>query len=414
MTHWLPEIPVRKLWVECLLIFTLGLGLRIGLLTLTASAPVVRMEPINLAISLLEKGSYSDPFGGPSGPSAHCMPLHPLLSAALLWAFGLGTEGARALSYASSAAAALGYALLPLLAAYCGLSRWTGLAAGLGGALLPINFWSQTSGGFDASYSLLALTALSCCVAKDWRVERFEWRNGILTGFMAAIACLFNAGTLAIVAGWGVIGFVLFANRRWQFVAYFAVLTGVMGLGMSPWIVRNQMALGGFVPTRSNFGLEFQVSNNSEVTHDLEANVRRQAWSHLHPSVSVEELEKVRRLGEVAYHAAKLREGRQWVSTHQDRFWELTRDRVIGFWFPKMLRPWQSAGQALITVLASLGLVLLLRRNVSIGLFLGGASICFSMVYTMIQVSMRYRFPIEGFLLLLAADLIFWRIKTQE
>ncbi|MEZ5362911.1 MAG: hypothetical protein R2748_11355 [Bryobacterales bacterium] len=62
------------------------------------------------------------------------------------------------------------YALLPALALVCGVRPSVGIAAGLTGALLPINFWAETKGSFETPLAgvMLLLTA----IVSGWR-----WRG---------------------------------------------------------------------------------------------------------------------------------------------------------------------------------------------------------------------------------------------
>jgi hypothetical protein len=82
-----------RFWLSMVAIFLIGFAIRVLLLSFLHFRPIEHVEPINLAISLVEKGDYADPFGGPTGPSAHCMPLHPLPSALLIRIFGVGLRG---------------------------------------------------------------------------------------------------------------------------------------------------------------------------------------------------------------------------------------------------------------------------------------------------------------------------------
>src|SRR5579884_4488533 len=100
------------------------------------------------------------------GPTAHCAPLHPLFLSLLFRIFGTGAQGQMAMAVAASVASALAFALLPAVAAECDLPQREGVLAGLAGSLLPVNFWNQTSGAFDAPYAAAALTAMLIFVCR--------------------------------------------------------------------------------------------------------------------------------------------------------------------------------------------------------------------------------------------------------
>ena len=62
---------------------------------------------------------------------------------------------------------------------------------------------------------------------------------------------------------------------------------------MVPWTIRNYRVFGKFIVLRSNFGLELWLGNNPAVPD---------TWSPwLHPNDSLEEAQKYKRMGEIAY-----------------------------------------------------------------------------------------------------------------
>ena len=388
-----------RLWPAMVAIVIIGFAVRIMLLSLSPIQPDERAEPINLAISLLEKGAYTDPYGGPTGPSAHCMPLHPLISALVIRIFGLGQSGSRALSYFASCAASLGYALLPLLAVNCGLRKRVGVAAGLFGALLPVNFWGQTSGVFDAPYTFLTLVLLACFVGAHLRAESFTLGESVATGSVAAVSVLLNPVVLPILALWFVCGWIYFSRERKDLLRYGAGVCLIVFAALLPWALRNKAQLGRLIFTRANFGLELQISNNAVATGDLEANIRNVKWMRLHPFTNEEQRERVRRLGEVNYNRVKLDEAFGWIQANPGRFVRLTLSRIALFCVPRMLSA-ANSDSGVHHDSCCLWRISLWRTDSLTTVFLGSACVAYSLVYMVIEVSPRYRFPIEGFLLL--------------
>jgi hypothetical protein len=53
--------------------------------------------------------------------------------------------------------------------------------------------------------------------------------------------------------------------------------------------------------------------------------------------------------------------------------------------------------------MAAIGAVRLWKARPEMAMLLGSACLAYSLIYTVIEVSMRYRFPLEGFLLLLSS-----------
>ena len=71
-------------------------------------------ESLQLACSLAEKGTFSDPFQvAPTGPSAHLTPLFPFIVSGLIRWFGENTYAGLVLAWAAIGILALQLALLP-------------------------------------------------------------------------------------------------------------------------------------------------------------------------------------------------------------------------------------------------------------------------------------------------------------
>ena len=312
---------------------------------------------------------------------------------------GVGRAGYLLRTAVSATAAAGAFALLPLMAVKYRLGLAPGVAAGLIGAVAPINFWAQTSGYFDAPYTMLGLVGLCLVLSDYWVRGSFPIRGGISVGLVSGAICLLNPTILQVLAGWWVLGRVHFAGKRRIFFRFMATVAVMIVICLSPWAFRNYKALGAAVWTRSDFGLELQVSNNDHATGDLEENVRSPLFSHPHTQVT--EREKVRQMGELAYQQAEKAEALSWIGNHPKRFSRLVMDRIVLFWFPSMRRWWQSLAEALISVFAIGGLVILFRRGHPSSWMFLAVLLCYPAVYSIIQVSPRYRLPIEPILLLL-------------
>ena len=137
-----------------------------------------------------------------------------------------------------------------------------------------------------------------------------------------------------------------------------------------------------------------------------EENVRTRWCAVEHPTLSEVERQKVRALGELRYHAEKRAQALQWIRSNPRRFMRLSLERMGYFWFPPMLRWWQTAFEAMITLGGLGGLIVLARRRNDAFWAIGAIFTSYSAIYMIIQVSPRYRFPVEPFLLLLSCYLI--------
>lgn len=397
-----------------IVVFVFALLIRVALLLPTRPATLVeRPEPVQIALSLMTSGRYANAYGVGSGPTAHSAPVHPVLLSILFRLFGTGAGGALAMEVFGSTAAALGFALLPALAEAAGLGLFSGVLAGMAGALLPINFWAQTGGSFDAPFTSVVLITLCILICRVWAAAQFSKSEGAVFGIVAGFGCLLNPVVIPVLAGWSFASAVRYRQQLRRVLVFLAVVVVVVLSIMAPWALRNYRALGALIWTRSDFGLELQVSNNDMMTADLERNVRMPAFATFHPFRSARELAKVQSVGEVAYGRSKERQAFAWIASHKRQFLLLTIDRFRLFWLPSMRRPWQSMFEAVLTLSGWCGLALLIWKRhwftwVVIPVFVG-----YPAVYYVIQVSERYRYPLEPVLFLLAASLFTWILRSS-
>lgn len=392
----------RQVAIWCVAIFFLALAIRLALIW--AHPPEVPgQEPVNIAKSLVTTGRYADAYGPQVGPTAHCAPLYPLLLSVLIRLFGTGSLGGFAMSVAGSVAASLAFAMLPAVAVANSIGLASGLLAGIAGALLPINYWTQTSGAFDAPYTAMLLVALCLLLGRTWTNATFTRTEGVAFGLTAGVGCLSNPVLIPVLAAWSLASALKF-RRQWRRVLTFLAVGSVCALAvLSPWALRNRRALGSFIWTRSNFGLELQLSNNDVATADLERNVRMKQFKVNHPFTNENERDKVRKAGEVAYQYSKEREAFAWIASHQQKFLQLSVERFQLFWLPKMRRTSQTVFLSALTILGLTGLALLFVEGCASAWVLGLPLLAYPLAHYIIQVSPRYRFPIECLLYLLAA-----------
>jgi hypothetical protein len=397
-----------------IVVFVVGLLVRLALVLLNRQTTRLEApEPVQIALSLMTTGRYADAYGAGAGLTAHCAPLHPVLLSILFRVFGTGARGALAMRVFGSAAATVGFALLPALAVASGLGLSSGVLAGMAGALLPVNFWAQTSGSFDAPFTSVMLVALCLLLCRVWAAARFAKSEGVAFGVGAGFGCLLNPALIPVLAVWSIASAVRYRLQLRRVLAFLAVAAVCVLSMLAPWATRNYRALGSFIWTRSNFGLELQVSNNDTMTADLERNVRLPEFALLHPFAGADELAKVRIVGEVAYQRSKERQAFAWISSHKRRFLLLTAERFRLFWLPNMQRPWQSVFEAALTLLGLSGLALLFWKRYAFAWVVSAALVAYPAMYYVVQVSGRYRFPLEPILFLLTANLFSGILRSR-
>ena len=368
-----------------------------------ASRPVtlIELEPFSLARSLVEDGEFANPFYLlPTGPSAHLAPLFPDFLALIVRTFGSGDAGAYVCLHAATVAVSILLASLPLLSERLGLGFLNGILA----AVFWLVFGPEVPPEWESVYAACLVMAgtflfrgLLDPTGGDTR------RRAALLGLTVGLLALLLPTALAAVIAW-LLWLVRIGGRRWiRAYGRFALL--IPALLVLPWIVRNYFVFHRFIPIRDNLGLELFISNNDCAQYGIHLNEQSGCFARYHPNVNLEEARQVLALGEPQYNDLRLQQALHWISTHQERFWSLTGQRVLAFWLPNERgSPLQELSRLPtgprhgmmygMTLLSCLGLWMLFRRDPRSGLicllWLG----VFPLIYYVIQYEERYRVPI--------------------
>jgi hypothetical protein len=385
-------------------IVTGGVALRLLFFAREGWVPLLRGESVNIAISVVQNGTFANTYGDNSGPTAHCMPLYPLWQSLLIRIFGTGPEARYAVAFFSALAACIGFSLFPKLAERAGLGRYAGVFAGLLGAFVPFNFFPQTEGEFETSFTFLAIVLLLLLWLSVAPPENLGWRRALMFGLALGVAGLLSAALLPVLAAWLLVPFFAAPSngRRKEWLRFAVPACLIAGVVYAPWVIRNRLALGAPVLTRSVFGLSMYQNNNDIAHANVDVDVKSKAWQVMGPFGGSEERARVRAMGEVAYNAEKLKLAKEWIQSHRRKFSLLTLERIRTFWFPTMVRPWQTAGEALVTVLGLCGMIWGLHRpSHQLAILSFAAAAVYPVVYYIVSNNPRYRFPLEGLL-------IFW------
>ncbi len=395
-------------------------------------------EAGRIARSVVEGRGYANPFNGISGPTAWLPPLYPLLLALCFKLFGVYSAGAAiAITVLDSAFSALIAPAVYEIAARCfdayGLARRASRQAA------PVALWS---GWLWAVYPAAMQYAvhwvwemsLSACLFTWATVAALRLRGvGQLQGERRALGptTLYDAGDgmrgrhtmgLWVSLGllWGAIALsnasllLMFpASLGWvwwpvlrgglarrelgRMVAGTVVACVLSGLVLLPWIVRNELVLHAFVPTRANLGIELWRST-------LFAENGALPWGTAMPlSPHDPEFRRYVQEGEVRYAKEKGNLAKRNLRARPDLFAKYTLQRIQFFWFGSPhpddghpVREYLRILQYAATSLAGLlGLGLMLRRRVAGGGLIGLALLCVPLVYYAVTVQARFRHPLE-------------------
>ncbi|HKB40746.1 MAG TPA: hypothetical protein VKD72_30250, partial [Gemmataceae bacterium] len=293
------------------------------------------------------------------------------------------------------------------------LSYSAGVVASVVLALYPFHVFIETYGRQETVYGVL----LSMFLFLTWlRLRETGWqsrRDVLLFAFLTGLAAL-TSPQLILLTGLALL--FDFATRAGQRLRVFqaGVVVALVGAVMiAPWVYRNYVALGGFVPLRDNFGLELFIGNNPEsdghtYTIPYAHPEDRYAWPHPfnHPG----ERQRVHDLGELAYMREKGDMAREWIREHPSQFAGLTLRRVGLYWFPpvstwnpKLAAKWPRSLAAWVLSAACLcGLFLVFRHRHPNRWPLLIVLLAPSLVYLVTHVNVRYRYSTVWTMALLA------------
>jgi hypothetical protein len=354
------------------IIFAVALAVRLAYAMTTLPAIDQQYETSRVALSLADHGAFADPFRLPTGPTAHLAPGFPLVLAAVYKIFGAGLAGETAKRILGCVVSSLGYALLPALSAASGWGPGPGVAAGLLGAVFPLNRYEEIAGNWESPWAALALIALAWMCLRKTNPLRFGATGGLALLFAPAIAPVFAMWSL-----W---------SRRFRLLALLPAL-----LLLLPWAARNRIHLGEWIWMRDNLGLELSLSNNAAAAPTMRENIASGMHAAQHPSLSILEGDRVCYWGEPEYNRRRLDMARAWIAANPGRFLALTAARMRRFWF-------SSYYFSALLVLALAGLYRTPNAWVFATLWL-----TFPLLYYFVQFDPRYRHPMEWSVLLMAS-----------
>jgi hypothetical protein len=153
---------------------------------------------------------------------------------------------------------------------------------------------------------------------------------------------------------------------------------------------------------RSNFGLDFSISNNDDARPTLLQNLDGGPLQKSHPFTSSDELQRYSREGELAYYDRRKKEALSWVRSHPGRFALLSLQRIQNFWFPVAPSPITTFYLWGITVAGAVGMARAFSHARSAAIVLSVFWFAFPLIYYVIEVDTRYRYPLDWSFLLLS------------
>jgi len=382
-----------------------------------------------IARSIAQGHGFSSPYDGDTGPSAWEPPLYPYLMAGVFRLFGIYSHrSAWVLLTINSLLATLNSIPIFLIARKTfgeRVANWSAYAW----ALNPYVWYWSIHWLWDTTFTPLILTSIFllaielanlkvplACAEQGRRVSpkmtdvetnqrESDWRLWAWFGVLYGIGALANPTMLTFLPFCGLwiwrqrcrrglpsLGGVVLSS-----LLFFAVL--------SPWIIRNYMVFGRFVFLRDDFGLQVRLGNGPFAQGMLMA--------YLQPNLNRLELEKFRRMGELAYAASSKQQAFDWIGAHPGRFAVISLKRFFYYW-NGVPRPSSSTAPVdfrtsaflATSVLAIWGLLRALRQKRPAAWLFAGLILLYPATYYFVYPHARYRHPIEPELTILAVFLV--------
>lgn len=402
-------------WIKYLLsspvsIAGFALAARIGLLPFlwiyTNQLSSYGYELGHVASSIAAGKGFSSPLRMvATGPTAWFTPIFPYMVAAIFKIWGIYSDASHIIIQTLNCA----FVALTVIPIYYTAKRTFGQGVAIGAAwvwvFLPTGLFFPILWIWDTALTALVLTLIfwATLAMRDAQTI-FAWAG---YGALWAFGVLVNPSILSLFPF--LLGWLLWESRRdaapWAKFAAATLL--VFTIALVPWTIRNYRVFGQFIALRSNFGLELWLGNNPEVPD---------TWSPwLHPDASQAQAEKYRRMGEIAFMAEKQNEAFTFMRTHP-------RD-TLGFIFRRFINNWLAITDSpvdtwsaspyylkafmvinsLFSLFALLGVLFAHRNRRPDALPYAMVLLVFPLVFYLTHTSLRYRFPMDPIMMVLAA-----------
>jgi len=342
-----------------------GLSVLVNLSRLRGAALGWGFELVAVARSIAIGHGFSNPFYPfVTGPTAHTAPLYPALLGGIMFLFGIGSPATAIVVVALELLwQAISVALLPAIAKDVFGSPLAGYVAAvllIGLPIIPVA--PQTEASF-AAFLLVAFT-----------LAALRAKLPTASALLGMIGLTNPAGMLAVLP---------LALYRLGIRKTLMLMLGAAAI-CGPWVVRNRVVLGAWIPVRDNFGLELSMANDDCAGVTSAANP---CLALTYPNTRPDVAAALAREGEARYYHGRAEQAFRWIGSHWRRFFELTADRAGEFWFPR-----EDIWISVLTAMAFAGL--LLARHTRAFAPLMAAFCAFPLPYYVVAAELRRREPV--------------------
>lgn len=341
-----------------------------------------------------------------TGPTVWFTPIYPYMVAAIFKIWGIYS----ALSHIIITTLNCAFVSLTIIPIHS-IARKTfgnGVAAGAAWTwiFLPTALFFPIYWVWDTSLAALFLALIFWATLSIGEVRSLPAWAGY--GALWAIGVLINPSILSLLPF--LLGWLAWETRKQSgpWMKQSAIVLLVFTAGMVPWTIRNYRVFNKLIVLRSNFGLELWLGNNPGVP------VTWSPW--LHPNDNPAEAEKYKSMGEIAFMAEKQHEAFEFMRTHPRetlyfmfrRFvdnWLAITDSPADSWSssPLYLKAFMSMN-FLLSLLTLFGALFAYRARLPEALPYALVLLIFPIVFYLTHTSLRYRFPMDPIMMVLAAN----------
>ena len=362
-------------------------------------------EVERIARAIAAGRGFSSPLNGmDTGPTAWLTPIYPYLVAGIFRVWGISTATSRIVLETLNCAF-VSLTIIPIFEiARRSFGKRTALTAAASWIILPTALMLSIRWIWDTTLSALLLALIFWATLALFDSKRIAAWVGY--GGLWAVAGLTNPALLSVLPfllAWLVYRPHGIEPQRLKLAG--ATLM-VFLAGIAPWMVRNYNVFGKFIPLRSNFGLELWLGNNPTVAD---------TWTPwMHPNDDPEEAEKFRRMGEIPYMEEKQHAAMEFIRTHPadtlnfifHRFvnnWLAVSDNLFVAWSHQPLSA-TLVSNFLLTLLSLSGVLFAYRARRPDAAPYALVLLVFPLIFYVTHSSLRYRFPMDPILIVLAAN----------
>ena len=339
-------------------------------------------------------------------PTAKFTPVYPLLVGGAFVIFGVYSKAAAVILFLfQSIFAAVTAVCLAVLGSRF-LGRKEGIMAGFMWAFYPGSIFYSVEAIWYSELAVMLLLVL-ITIAATTKPVHLSGRVASLGGLSGLLVLTDSSMTIypALLLLWIL---YIWEIRFWKWIGLAVICVIAAGVVVSPWGIRNWLVLRTPGILKSNFGLELFFGNNPYSSGGGIDKEREQALAALNQ----EEHAYQRGQSEYVYFGYLQNKALEWIRRHPLRFLQLTAKRFWYFWgkFPSIGPDrWRRVSRlhlvwyAPLAVLALYGFwyIIPCRRHLApLWLFL----VVYPLPYYITHVQLyRYRYPVEPFIVLLAA-----------